>query len=334
MKVRARDVVSAIVGAALAAALALPAAAQSKYLTIGTAGSGGAWYPIGGAMAKVIGDNIKTIQPRVEATKGGYENVELLAKGDIDIALVPPFALSDAFKAKGDYAGKPGYPLKVGGWFGCCDNILTIMVPKDSPIRSVMDFKGKRVVMGNPGSTNRYIMYKVIEALGISPGDFQPLDISIAPAVNRLKNRQIDVLWWNATTPHGALVDASVSLDLRVLPLEKPLADKIVNTYDWMDHTVLPAGTYKGMDKDAPTVVSAIALVIHQHVDLETAYRLTKAVFENLDELRQIHAAYKPISLASALNGVNIPLHPGVARYYREKGVARLVDHEKRFGKL
>lgn len=334
MNISIRRMFAVVAAVATLAVFGTPVSAQSEYLTIGTAGSSGSWYAFGGALAKVLGDNVPDLQPRVEATKGGFANVDLLAKGELDVALVPPFAADDAVKAKGEYAGKANYPLKAGGWFGCCENILTVMVPKDSPVQTLMDFKGRQVNMGNPGSTNRFITYKVIDAIGLDPDSFTPLDIFIGPAVNRLKNRQIDAIWWNATTPHPALVDASVSLDLRVVPIEGEIADKIVNTYDWMSRTVLKAGTYSGMDKDVNTVVSGVTVVMHQNISVDLGYRLTKAVFENLEALRQIHPAFKAISLDTALNGVNIALHPGVAKYYEEKGIKGLAEHQKKYGKL
>jgi TRAP transporter TAXI family solute receptor len=312
-------------------ALAPPAAAQTEFFRIGTAGSAGAWYAVGGALSKVIGENVSVVRPRVESTKGGYANVGLLANGDLEAALVPPYVMPDAVTGKGEYAGKQGYPLEVGGWFGCCRNYLTLMVPRDSDIRSVADLNGRSVNMGNPGSLNGYVLERIVEVLGVKPDG---LAISIAPAVNRLKNRQIDAIWWNAPIPNGNFVDASVSLDLRLVGVDEALAGKVASAYSWTAPAVIPAGSYKGTDTDTPTVASAVALVMRLDVDEETAYRTTKAVFEHLDELGRLHPVLKELSLDNALTGLTIPLHPGVYRYYKEKDVKGLDAFVQKHGML
>lgn len=324
-------VVATLVVAAIWAVHLSPAAAQSKYFRIGTAGSTGSWYAIGGALSKVIGENVSAVRTRVETTKGGYANVGLLAKGDVEVALVPPFLVSDAVKGIGNYAGKSGYPMKVGGWFSCCLNTLTVMVPKDSPIKTIKDLDGKSINMGQPGAVNRYILQKVVEVLGLK---LDEMAISIGPAVNRLKNRQIDAVWWNASTPHGRLVDASVSLDVRVIGMGKASADKVVAKYPWLDHGVLPGGIYKGTPAPTSTLVSAVALVMQLSVDEEIAYQVTKAVFEHLDQLGQMHPVLKQVNLDNALSGITVPLHPGVYRYYKEKNAKGLAAFVKQYGKL
>ena len=198
------------------------------------------------------------------------------------------------------------------------------MVPEGSRIKSVADMRGKSVNMGAPGTFNRPILQMVLEEHNIKVADIKSLDIALGPAVNRLKNRQLDAVWWWAATPASAFTDAAVSIKTRLVGLTPKMIDKLTGKYSWFSKGLLPPGVYKGSASATPTVFTKISAAMLSSVPNEVAYKMTKAVFENLDELGAIHPVFKKLSKENALDGLSIPLHPGAEKYYREIGVPGL----------
>jgi TRAP transporter TAXI family solute receptor len=294
------------------------------YVAIGTAKATGSWYPLGAALSTVVSKHASNVTAKVESTKGGMANVHLLAKKQVDVAFVPPWAIADAIKGAGDYTGKKGFPAKVSGWFGFAPNYLTIMVPAGSGIKSVADLRGKSVNMGAPGTFNRPILQMVLKEHGIKVSEIKPLDIALGPSVNRLKNRQLDAVWWWSATPASAFTDAAVSIDTKLVGLTPSMIDKLTGKYSWFSKGSVAPGVYKGTASATPTVFTKISAAMLSSVPEDVAYKMTKAVFEHLDELSAIHPVFKKLSKENALEGLSIPLHPGVEKYYREIGVPGL----------
>jgi len=307
--------------------------AQTQF-AIGTASATGTWYPLGAALSKIINDNVKGVTVTVESTKGGMANVHLLAKKELEGALVPSWAIADAFKGKGDYARMEGFPAKVAGWFSFAPNDLTILVPKNSEIKSIRDFKGKRINLGAPGTFNRPILKMVLEEYGLSTEDVKGYDIAVGPAVNRLKNRQLDAVWWWAATPASAFTDASVSIETRLIPVEAKMVAKITKKYPWFNVAVIPGNTYKGTAGQTKTLFTKITAAMISGVDSNLVYQMTKAIFENLDSLGRLHPIFKKLTKGNALEGIAIPLHPGALRYYTEMKFPGVEEFVAKFGKL
>ena len=323
MKIFDKTVAAVALAGAVGLAASAPASAET-YVSIGTAKATGSWYPLGAALSTVVSKHAAGVTAKVESTKGGMANVHLLAKKQVDVAFVPPWAIADARKGAGDYKGKKGFPVKVSGWLGFAPNYLTVMVPADSAIKSVNDLRGKRVNMGAPGTFNRPILRMVLNEQGIAVKDVKAFDIALGPAVNRLKNRQLDVVWWWAATPASAFTDASVSLNTRLIGLSPASVKQLTDKYSWFSAGSIPAGTYKGTAQATPTVFTKISAAILSSVPDEVAYKMTKAVFENLKELGAIHPVFKKLSKANVLEGLSIPIHPGAEKYFREVGVPGL----------
>ena len=323
-------------GAALAVMVAGvgPVLAADAYFAIGTAKATGSWYPLGAALSKVINDKTSGISASVEATKGGMANVHHLAKGEFETALVPSWAILDAMKGTAEYAGKKGFPAKVAGWFAFAPNYLTIMVPNDSGIQSIKDFQGKRINLGAPGTFNRPILQMVLETYGIGTSKVEGFDIAVSPAANRMKNRQLDAIWWWSANPASAFTDASVSIDTRLVGVEPKMIDTLTGKFPWFKAGVIKGGIYKGSDADVRTIFTKITAAMTMAVNEDTAYKVTKAVFENLGTLGQLHPIFKRLTKENALEGLAIPLHPGVAKYFKEVGVPGLDAFMKEVGKL
>lgn len=304
-------------------AMASTGAFAQTYVSIGTAAATGTWYPLGAALSSVISKQVPGITVKVEATKGGLENVHLLAKKEVDVAFVPPWAIAEAVKGAGEYQGA-GFPSKVSGWFGFAPNFLTIMVPANSKITSVGDLRGKSVNMGAPGTFNRPILEMVLTEHGIKTSEVEALDIAVGAAVNRMKNRQLDAVWWWSATPASAFTDASVSIDTRLIGLDAAMLGKLTDKYAWFNAGDIAPGSYKGTATKTPTIYTKISAVMLDSVPTDVAYQMTKAVFENLEELGRIHPVFKDLTKENALQGLSISLHPGVEKYFREIGVPGL----------
>ncbi len=312
---------------------ASPASADS-YLAIGTAAATGTWYPLGAGLSTVINENTEGIRATVESTKGGEANVHHLARKDMEIALVPPWSIADAFHGRDKYAGVEGFPAKVAGWFAFAPNDLTIMVRKGSGIQSIKDFRGKSVNLGAPGTFNRPILEMVLETYGMSTDDVSGIDIAIASAANRLKDRQIDAIWWWSATPASAFTDASVSIETRLIGIEPPMIEKLLEKYPWFTPSTINPGAYRGNDTKIQTLSTKIVAAMTADVPSQVAYDATKAVFENLETLGKLHPVFKGLNKETALIGLTVPLHPGVLKYYEEQNFPGLDAFLNSVGKL
>ncbi len=306
-----------VVAGGLALGAADPAAAQS-FVNVLTGGTAGVYYPLGVALGRIYGERIQGIRTSVQATKASVENLNLLQAGKGEIA----FTLGDSLIAawKGDPEAGFKAPLdKLRGIAAIYPNYVQIVASRDSGIATLADLKGKRLSVGAPKSGTELNARAILAAAGLSYADLGKVEyLPFAESVDLMKNRQLDATLQSAGLGVASIRDLAASVPIRMVAVPAEIVAKIGAPFR---PGVVPAGTYAGQDSDVPTATIPNFLVTHAGVSDDLAYAMTKELFANLDQLAAAHAEGRKIALEGALAGMPVPLHPGAARFYKEKGL-------------
>lgn len=303
---------------ALATGFTSVSARADEFINVLAGGTSGVYYPLGVALSKIYGDGIEGARTQVQATKASVENLNLLQQGKGEIA----FSLGDSVKMAAEGNEEAGFkaPLdKLRGIAAIYPNYIQIVASKDSGITSLSDFKGKSLSVGAAKSGTELNARAIFTAAGMTYEDLGKTEyLPFAESVELIKNRQLDATLQSAGLGVASLKDLGTSVDITVVSVDKEIADKLGAPYI---AATIPAGTYQGQEADVPTVAVVNFLITHEGVSDETAYQMTKLLFENLPAMTAAHNAASAIKLESALDGMPIPLHPGAERFYKEKGM-------------
>lgn len=306
---------------ALAAAALIPAAAQAEqFINVLTGGTSGVYYPLGVALGKIYGEKIPGVRTQVQSTKASVENLNLLQTGRGEIAL----ALGDSVKAAWDGDVEVGFQKKLDKLRGIAavyPNVIQIVASQSSGVKTFQDLKGKSLSVGAPKSGTEVNARAIFEAMGMSYKDLGKAEyLPFGESVELIKNRQLDATLQSAGLGVSSIRDLASSLPINVVSVPAEVAKKLGAPFV---ATTIPANTYTGQTTDVPTLAVVNFLVTHSAVPDEIAYQMTKQLFENLPEMVAAHKAASAINLKGALDGMPIPLHPGAARYYKEKGLMK-----------
>ncbi len=305
---------------AAAALVALPVHA-AEFINVLTGGTSGVYYPMGVALSQIYGKALPDAKVAVQSTKASAENLNLLQAGRGEIAFTLADALSDAYK--GDAEAGFATPLKrLRAIAGIYPNYIQIVASADSGIKTLADLKGKRVSVGAPKSGTELNARAVLKAAGISYKDLGKVEyLPFGESVELMKNRQLDVTLQSAGLGVSALRDLAAAMKIVVVQIPPEVVAKIGDAA--YQPAMIPANTYEGQTTAVPSVAIQNFLVTHEGVSTDTAYKMTKALWENLDALVAAHAAGKAIKKETAIKSVPVPLHPGAEKYYREVGMLK-----------
>lgn len=312
----------ALRAAAFAATIAaLPLSVQAReFINVLTGGTSGVYYPLGVALSEIYGKGMPDARTQVQATKASVENLNLLQQGKGEIG----FALGDSVEMA--VAGNPeaGFsaPLdRLRGIAAIYPNYIQIVASRESGIRTLEDLKGKRLSVGAAKSGTELNARAILEAAGMTYDDLGKVEyLPFAESVELMKNRQLDATLQSAGLGVASLKDLATSIPIEVVAVPEEVAAKLGGAYI---PVAIPAGTYEGQDADVPAVSVINILVTHEGVSDETAYQMTRLLFENLDTMRAAHAAANDIDPEKAAQNLPLPLHPGAERYYREAGILK-----------
>ncbi|MGI6469713.1 MAG: TAXI family TRAP transporter solute-binding subunit [Syntrophomonadaceae bacterium] len=292
-------------------------AAQTKFINIATGGTAGTYYPLGGAMAEILNQNIPGVNATAQSTGASAANINMLAEGSVDLGLVQNdvayYALNgvELFKDK-----------KVSGLQGISTlypETCQIITLTKSGIKSVADFKGKKVAVGAAGSGVEANARQILLAHGLTYDDINPQYLSFAEAANGLKDGNIDAAFVTAGHPTAAIQDLAAQHEITLIPIADDTADKLVAEYPYYTKVTIPANTYPNQKEDTKTLAVQAMLITTDKMDEDTVYQITKAIYSNLDKLASTHSVGKLITIESAAEGMSIPVHPGAAKFFNEK---------------
>ncbi|MDF1587400.1 TAXI family TRAP transporter solute-binding subunit [Marinimicrococcus flavescens] len=312
-----REVIGAGLGAAAVAMLPVGRLRAAEFINILTGGTAGVYYPLGVALSKIYAE-IPDARVQVQSTKASVENLNLLQQGKGELAFTLGDSLASAWN--GDEEAGFAKPLdKLRGLASIYPNFIQIVASKESGIKTMQDLKGKRVSVGAPKSGTELNARTIFKAAGLSYDDLGKVEyLPFAESVELMKNRQLDATLQSAGLGVASIRDLSSSIDVQIVEIPADLTDSIGPPYVT---ATIPAGTYTGQDADVTTAAVLNFLVTHEGVSEETAYQMTKRLFDNLDQLAAAHAAAKGITLDGALKGMPLPLHAGAEKFYKEKGL-------------
>jgi TRAP transporter TAXI family solute receptor len=249
------------------------------------------------------------------------ENLNLLEAGRGELAFTLGDSLSDAWKGNAD-AGFKAPLKKLRTVAGIYNNYIQIVARADSGIKTLADLKGKRISVGAPKSGTELNARAVPKGAGLSYSDFAKVEyLPFGESVELMKNRQLDVTLQSAGLGVSSLRDLAASIKIVVVEIPPAVVAKVGDPA--YQPAIIPANTYEGQTADVPAIAIQNFLVTHEGVPADTVYKMTKAMWENLDALAAAHAAGKAIKKENALKGMPVPLHPGAEKYYREAGLLK-----------
>ena len=289
-------------------------------LVLATGGTAGTYYPFGGAMAKIWNSKIKDMNVTAQTSGASGENIRLINKKEVELALVQSDTLDQAWNGKEAFKE----PLKGMSVIATLyPEIVQVVVRADSPIKTFADLKGMKVGVGAPGSGTEINFRQLMDIYGLKKEDVNGQYLSYSESAEAFKDKHIDAFIATAGIPNAAIMDVSTQNDIRILPIPADVSAKILKKYPFFAAVTIPANTYKGVTQDVPTVAVNAVLIVGNQLKPEMVYQLTKALFENQAELASAHAKGKEVSLKYAVQGVSVPFHPGAVKYYKEKGLMK-----------
>ena len=295
-------------------------AQSAEFINILTGGTAGVYYPLGSALTKIYGDNIKGSKVQVQVTKASVENLNLLQEGKGEIAFVLGDSAKDAWAGNEDAGFKNKLDkLRIIG--AIYPNYVQIVASKGSNIKTLTDLKGKRISVGAAKSGTELNARAVLAAAGMSYKDLGKVEyLPFAESVELIKNRQLDATLQSAGLGVASLKDLANSVEINVVAVPADVVKKMGAPF--IPGTI-PAETYKGQTTAVSTTAIVNYLVTRKEVSDATAYQMTKLFYENLPALVAAHSAAKDINVKDAANNPPLPLHPGAAKYYKEKGLIK-----------
>jgi TRAP transporter TAXI family solute receptor len=314
-------VFTALVGCSNSNATQGGTASAPSRITIATATTGGVYYPLGNAMAKLWTEK-SGVQAVAQTTSGGVANLNILKKKEAEIAFVENGIVYFAQNGTEMFQGKKIENLR--GLTYLYPNVIQFVVKADSNINSIKDLKGKRFVPGSVGSSTEANSRIILNAYGLDYRDRKDLTVDymgFSEAAEALKNGQIDGFAVSGGIPTASIMDVATSANIKIIPVDQEVITKIKKDYPFYNEFTIPKGTYKNQNEEIKTVSVANLLVIRQDLPEDFVYNLTKTMYENLPELIATHKAIKDLKKEDALNGMIIPLHEGAKKYYKEIGL-------------
>ena len=301
---------TALFAAAVATALALPAAAQQR-VSIGTGGTGGLFYVVGAGMADLITEYMPDTTARAEVTGASIENIRRTTAGELELGFSSSSTLYEAATGTGAFDGDPQPVASMAYLYPA---VLQIATTAQTRITSMADLAGHPISMGPPGSNAAVLAQRLLEAYGVyDAGNSQFL--SYSEGVDALTNGTVDAAVVLAGAPVAALIDLDARADMVLIGVEADAVAGMLEQFPFYQLYTIAAGTYPDVTADTVVINDPATLFVRDDADPALVEGMTAAIFDHLDELVQVHGIARRITHATAVN-VPIPLHPGAAAYF------------------
>lgn len=297
-------------------ALAAPVFAQQQ-LSIATGGTGGVYYPMGGGLAEIINKHVPGYSATAEVTGASVENMGLIATGDADLGLALADTVIQAYTGTGRFEGQQ-LPM-IRGLASMYSNMIQIVALESSGITSLQDLRGKRVSVGAPGSGTELNAQAILEANGITYDDIDEQRLNFNETADALSNRDIDAGFWSVGAPTSSILNLATTQSVVMLTLSDAEMTAAQQREASFARTTLPDGTYNGVGA-TPVLGVPNVLAVSAEMPDELAYQITRAMFQNIEELRAVHPAANQTTVEFTLSATPVPLHPGAIRYFEEIG--------------
>lgn len=303
--------------ALVAMSFAAPAAAQDQ-LSIATGGTGGTYFPVGGGLAEIVNNHVDGYSATAEVTGASVENMGLIATGDADLAIALADTVAQAYTGTGKFEGQQ--LSMVRGLASLYANMVHVVALESSGITTLTDLKGKRVSIGAPGSGTEVNTAAILEANGITYDDIEEQRLNFNETADALANGDIDAGFWSVGAPTSSILNLATTQDIVVIALSEGELAAAMAADGTFATTTLPGNSYNGVTEDITVLGIPNVLTVSSEMSDDLAYALTKAMFENIAELRAVHPAANETTVEFTMAATPVPLHPGALRYYDEVG--------------
>jgi TRAP transporter TAXI family solute receptor len=324
MSKRVLSGVSAVAASALLAVLAAsgPAVAQQRFVTIGTGGVTGVYYAVGGAICRLMNkDRQKTgIRCSVESTGGSVFNVNAIKTSELDFGMTQSDVEYNALKGEGQFKEGPVGDLRAV--YSVHPEPFTVLARKEAGVTKFEDFKGKRFNLGNPGSGTRASMEQLLSEMSWKTSDFSLAgELKADEQGPALCDNKIDGFYYGVGHPSAAIQDPTTTCGAKLIPMTGPAIDSLLKKYPYYSVATIPGGMYSNNPNPTTTYGVRAILVTSAKQPEDVVYNLVKATFENFDEFKKLHPAFANLDPKEMVKaGISTPVHPGAAKYYKEKG--------------
>jgi TRAP transporter TAXI family solute receptor len=295
---------------------------RQRFLSLGTAPPGGAFFVVGGALAEVLNESSAegAWQVTAEATKGTRENIRRLASGEMDLALAN--AAITYFAVRGEPEGEWEKDFPMRSIMTLAPNVALFVTPRSTGIETLEGLKGERVVVGVAGAGFEFFVRPLLAAHGVTYDEFSPLYNTQAGAVDLLSDGSAAAAFLGGAVPTASITQVASGREVLLIPFDPEARQKLIDQYPFFRPATIPAGTYPGQEEPYEGLdVGSMHLIASADQDEELVYNLTRVLYENRARLAEKHPAGRAVNPTNAVRDTGTPFHPGAIRYYREIGI-------------
>jgi len=305
------------------AAAAAPAVAQQQFISIGTGGVTGVYYPTGGAICRLVNKDRKEhgIRCSAESTGGSVYNINTVRAGELEFGVAQSDWQYHAYNGTSKFEDAGAFE-GLRAVFSVHPEPFTLIARKGSGIAKFEDLKGQKVNVGNPGSGQRATMEVVMDAFGMSMDDFAlAAELKGSEMAQALCDGKIDAMIYTIGHPAAAVTEAATTCDVELVSVQGAPIDGLIANNPYYRAATIPGGMYKGTDADVTTFGVGATFISSTDVPDNVVYTVVKAVFDNFEDFKKLHPAFANLQEAQMISdGLSAPLHPGAAKYYKERG--------------
>ncbi len=300
------------------------------YVTIGTGGVTGVYYPTGGAISRIVNkkfDQYK-IKATVESTGGSVYNINAVLNGDLQFGVAQSDRQYQAINGEKEWKEK-GPQKDLRSVFSIHPESITLIAAAEAGINGIKDLKDKRVNLGNPGSGQLGNSQDAITAFGLAEGDLKAEYVKAVEAPGLIQDERLDAFFYTVGHPNGNIKEAtSGRIKVKIVPIEGAELDALIKKFPYYAKSVVPGSMYPNAANsgDVPSFGVKATFVTSIKVSEDIVYAITKEIFDNFEDFKKLHPAYQVLTKESMLKGLSAPLHPGAVKYYKEAGLTQYID--------
>lgn len=302
-----------------------------KFVTIGTGGITGVYYPTGGAISRMVNKKNQEygLKATVESTGGSVYNINAVLSGDLEFGVAQSDRQYQAYNGLAEWE-KTGPQKKLRAVFSIHPESITLIASADSGVKTVADLKGKRINIGNPGSGQLQNSKDVLAAFGIALNAIKAEQVKAVEAPSLIQDEVIDAFFYTVGHPNGNIKEAtSGRIKVNIIPIDGSGADAMVGKYSYYAKAIIPGEFYPNAlndGKDVESVGVKATFVASSDLDENIVYAITKEVFDNLEDFKKLHPAYSVLTKENMLQGLSAPIHKGALKYYKEAGLVKFIS--------
>lgn len=309
-------------------------AQKKRFFGIATGGIGGVYYPLGGALAQSLTNKIPDMIVTAQTGNASVANVNLIARGEVESGIAQNNVALAAFKGDKE-SWKTPQVKDLRAIASLYPETVHMVALKKSGIKTMYDFKGKRIIVGDKGSGTDFDSRRILEGIGLTYKDIQPIYVYYAAAVQRMQDEQADVVFWTAGVPISSIIEIATTKDVVFISFPDKVIKKIQAKYPYYAKVSMPANSYPKQPQPVNTIAMMALWVTRAEVNEKDIYDVTYNLWEKTpliyrekkekasgaEVMAKVHEQGKNVKLENALLGVTVPLHKGALKYYKEKGI-------------